>query len=225
MCESANGLGNFRTLKGSRTGLQLVVNMYNRCLQEITLDNRWKTKENHETPSPYRLYARYNRNCMLLEQLLRLRFVKTIEAGGGLSDRQHAYRAMAQVLDFFEAAERAVDLYDSGPRWREILAEAAQVSILDLTCGASPTTGYSEWKLPEGSFHVEYADDITVTISARPSHVASAGMEGRARPDPGYEEDRDRTSHQTEDRHCRPGQGGLRDNGGKECGEVSRRDA
>lgn len=99
---------------------QLLLEMYNRCLQEGVFPEVWKRqrlvliskgKGDPDSPSAYRPLCMLDTAGKLLEMLLKPRIHAALENAGGLSTRQHGFRpgrsTIGAIEDVIEGARKA----------------------------------------------------------------------------------------------------------------------
>lgn len=101
---------------------QILLNMYNSCLEQGAFPSIWKKQQltliskgkgDPKTAEAYRPLCMLNTGGKLLEKMLKPRICAAIEDAGGLSERQHGFRpgrstlgAIQDVIDSVQAAQR-----------------------------------------------------------------------------------------------------------------------
>lgn len=100
---------------------QMMLQMYNSCLQEGIFPDEWKRQQlvliskgkgDPDSPSAYRPLCLLDTAGKLFERLLKPRLIEAVDAAGGLSERQHGFRprrstigAIGDVVNIVEAAQ------------------------------------------------------------------------------------------------------------------------
>lgn len=102
---------------------QMMLNMYNTCLQEGVFSNRWKTarlvlinkgKGDPLTAAAYRPLCMLDDAGKLFERLLKSRMNEAVEAAGGLSERQFGFRKGRSTIDAVKMLTSKVEMAEAG---------------------------------------------------------------------------------------------------------------
>lgn len=102
---------------------QMMLNMYNTCLEEGVFSKRWKRarlvliekgKGGQLSASSYRPLCMLDTAGKLFEKLLKSRLVEAIQTSGGLSNRQFGFRKGRSTVDAIQKVIKNVELAEAG---------------------------------------------------------------------------------------------------------------
>lgn len=117
---------------------RMLLDMYNACLAESVFPERWKKqmltliskgKGNPTEPSAYRPLCMLDSAGKLLEKLIKGRLKTAVESSGGLSDRQHGFRAGRSTIGAIEDVINTVAIAQQGHQYSKRIVLLATLDV------------------------------------------------------------------------------------------------
>ena len=122
----------------ARQNPNLLLGMYNKCLEEGIFPKTWKTqrlvlipkgKTDSLTPANYRPLCMLNTAGKLLETLLKPRLAIAVERSGGLSKQQHGFRKGQSTIG---AIEQVVEAFNRAQQYNQHSKKTVLLATLDV---------------------------------------------------------------------------------------------
>lgn len=122
----------------ARTCPELLLNMYNICLEDGFFHKTWKTqrlvliskgKVDPDSPSAYRPLCMLDTAGKLLERMLKPRLSAAVERAGDLSERQHGFRKGHSTIGAVEEVVRAAQVTHQGNHYSRKVVVLATLDV------------------------------------------------------------------------------------------------